>query len=125
MDPINPLNQLIQALRQQMAAQAQKSKRTTSKHTERQTKTKQKTAVKIVSLDQIQTRIRERVRQLEPEQRDSIQAARIFVESILVWEFGEELLQDPRWQEISKEVQESMTGDPETWARFRTLLKNI
>jgi hypothetical protein len=125
MDSINPLNQLMQALRQQMAAQAQKTERGAKQNTNGQSATTPNPNSVKISLDQVQTRIRERIKQFDPEQRDSEQAAQIFVESILAWEFGEDALQDPRFQDISREVRKTMANDPTTWERFSGLLRSL
>jgi hypothetical protein len=46
----------------------------------------------------------ERIRALPEEERTSPKAARIFVETVIAWEFGEQLLQDPQFTDLSKEV---------------------
>ncbi len=125
MDPVNQLSQIMQTLRQRMSAQTQKTDRAHGQQTDRGSRTRKQSAGGKASLEQVRNRIRERVRQLAPDQRDGKQAAQIFVESILVWEFGEELLQDPRFEDLSREVQEIMTGDPETWKRFKGLLSSL
>lgn len=125
MDPVNSLSQLMRTLRQQISAQAQKSKRSGSKDSHTQIENARQSTATRTSLEEVQARIQERVRQLGTDKDDSRLAAQIFVESILAWEFGEEALQDPRFQELSKDVQETMMSDPETWKKFRGLLQKL
>jgi hypothetical protein len=70
-------------------------------------------------IDELQKKISSRLGSLEPEERTSQHAARIFVESALAWEFGAEILTDP------SEVQNALTDSGEARARLHELLKKL
>lgn len=70
-------------------------------------------------------RFKNRINALDPEERDGQQAALIFVESILAWEFGDAVLKDPKFSEMSKEVQLSITGSGDNWTSFQQMLRSL
>ena len=49
----------------------------------------------------------------------------MFVEIVITWEFGEQLLQDPQFTELTKDVVKTMEQDPTTWKQLQTLLYEL
>lgn len=78
------------------------------------------------SIDDLRDRIRERLRALPRDgaKRES-RAARIFVESVLVWEFGDALLDDPRFADLAGRVDEQIASDAGLRRQLRELLEEL
>lgn len=117
MDPITGLNQIMAMLRRQVSQQSQTSKRSETPAAHAQTAKP--------SAEEILRRINERIRQLDPDQRQGNKAAQILIQSILVWEFGESLLQDPKLEALSRRVSETMERDQQAWDSVQALLRNL
>ncbi|MCP4469626.1 MAG: hypothetical protein GY815_02880 [Gammaproteobacteria bacterium] len=77
------------------------------------------------SAAEIRQLIKNRIAALEPVERESQKAALIFVESILAWEFGDAVLEDPKFSGLSKEVQLSITESEEHWPSFQKMLRSL
>jgi hypothetical protein len=61
----------------------------------------------------VATLVFRRIRFIEPTDPDRKRKAfRIFIESVLLFELGEELVNDPKFYELADEVQSRMLGDP-------------
>lgn len=121
MDPINGLSQIMRVLRERLAQKSAGSEKTSAKSDPSSPK---KTAAKAAP-DDIMRRIGERIRALSPDERRSGKGIQVFVESVLVWEFGEELLQDPRFSEIAKEVQSSISENSNARDKLVSLLNQL
>jgi hypothetical protein len=124
MDPIKGINQIAQILRRKMAerdsAQVKPGSGIDS-------------AAGSASLgrgskarpDEVKRKIGERIRALPEKERKSPKAARIFVETVIAWEFGEQLLQEPQFTDLSKEVVDALTGNSAVWEKMQTLLGGL
>ena len=62
---------------------------------------------------------------LEPEERHGPRAAQVFVESVLAWEFGDEVLDDPDFVELTRQVRAAMTDDPMLWRKVQSVLADF
>lgn len=127
MDPISKLNQLIEALRlrQQTIQSARAQRTTTLAQTNRSTAKGSKSHLTKASLEELNHRISERIQMLDPEERQGSKAARIFVESVLAWEFGDDLLQSSAFSDYTKDIQSAMTRDPKLRTQFLALLGEL
>lgn len=109
MDPINHLSKIAEQLRRQAvdtASNAGKRDKTTSGSSALAGSTGR------VSVEELQQKIRDRIRNLGNAQSDrKKQATRVFVESVLAWEFGEEISSDPRFYTLVEHVQSAMESD--------------
>jgi hypothetical protein len=121
MDPINGLSHIMRVLRERLA---QKSGSTEKSSTKSGTPPQKKSAPKAAP-DEIMRRIGDRIRALTPEERRGGKGIQVFVESVLVWEFGEELLQDPRFTEIAREVQSSISENSNARDKLVSLLNQL
>lgn len=122
MDPVNGLNQIMQVLRRRLGKSAPDSNRPSKPATKPATGTR--TTVKPGS-DEILRRIGDRIHALNPDEKRGTKAMQIFIESVLVWEFGEELLQDPRFTEIAREVQHTINENELARQKLTTLLEQL
>jgi hypothetical protein len=78
------------------------------------------------TLDSLRTTVSSRLRAVEGNERDRKRArARIFVESVLVWEFGEDLLGDPEFDAIVGRVEENLLADDQLADRLGDLLDEL
>ena len=123
MDPINSLSHISRLLRQKLAEKKIDARPRAGRKTAAEGGYYQRAAK--LSAAEVRQQIRQRLQKLDPEERDGQQAALIFVESILAWEFGDSMLEDPRFAELSREVQRSITESGEHWPRFRKMLQTI
>jgi len=122
MDPVNRLDQIIQVIGRQMSerasrleAGAQPLPAATPSRTARRP-----------SLAVLKLKVQERLKALDPEDpRRAEQARRIFLESVLSWQFGNELLLDRGFEEVVSGVQEAISADPHVDARLARLLRDL
>jgi hypothetical protein len=78
------------------------------------------------ALAALKSKVQERLRALDPDDaRRSDKARRIFLESVLAWQFGDELLLDRGFDEIVSGVQEALGAHPEIDARLVQLLTDL
>lgn len=122
MDPISGLTGIMQALRQRLEKRTEKTASSTAHGNA--DKSKPRRAAR-ADISELKSQIAARLSALKPEERTSPQAARIFVESALAWEFGDEILTDPEFARLASDVQQSIDGSPETRDRFAELLKDL
>ena len=118
MDPIGGLDAVVRLLRQRLAtptraraageAQAP-ADRSSPRH----------------DVFELRSRIAARLSGLSPEERASGRATRIFIESVLVWEFGDELFGDERLAELSSEVQRALEDAPGVGDRLTELVQSL
>jgi len=75
------------------------------------------------SLTLLRQRVLERLKNIDPAdpQRKS-RSRRIFVESVLAWEFGEQLLSDRKLDELVEQVLDAMSGQPDIDQQLSELL---
>jgi hypothetical protein len=122
MDPINGLSQIMRVLRERLAQKSGSTDKTSAKSSA--AASSRKSAAKAAP-DEIMRRIGERIRALTPEERRGGKGIQVFVESVLAWEFGEELLQDPRFTEIAREVQASISENSNARDKLVSLLNQL
>jgi hypothetical protein len=122
-DPVNRLNQMMEVLRREMAesaARAETGKAQTSKSgTQPQVAAKQ-------GMQELRSRLHERLRTLDPaDPRRLHKARRVFFETVLAQEFGNDLLLDSRLDDMLDSIQETISSNSELDARFNALLEEI
>lgn len=122
MDPVNGLNQIMQVLRRRLGSKATQESKNLSKSSQPATGTH---STAKPGSDEILRRIGERIQALNPDEKRGAKAMQIFIESVLVWEFGEELLQDPRFTEIAREVQHTISENELARQKLTALLDQL
>jgi tRNA A37 N6-isopentenylltransferase MiaA len=75
------------------------------------------------SLAQLKQRVRDRLKNIDPSdpQRQN-RSRRIFIESVLAWEFGEQLLSDRKLDEFVEQIQTAMSSQPDIDQQLSELL---
>jgi len=123
MDPINRLNRLIESLRQQIAESARRAE---TPARARAGETSRGTGPQKPGLPELRRQIQERIQALEPAGTNGQRRARrVFLESVLVWEFGDGFLSDQRYQTMLDGVQAAIENDADLDKQFTTLLYEL
>jgi hypothetical protein len=123
-DSIDGLSRIMQALQQRLEAQQPRSRRAGSPAKSSGT-AGGAGARPGAGIDQVKKQLGSRIRALDPVDRGGPAGMRIFVEAILTWEFGEQMLNDPRFDELSREVQSQLSADPAIGVRLKRLLERL
>ncbi len=123
MDPINSLSKLMEALRQRMSEAPARLNRQARGARSQPATPKRKTEKP--PIDEIQRRVAERIKALNEESERDNKAVDVFLESVLAWEFGDELREDPGFHELVREVRDSMTQDPQINAKLKALVREL
>jgi hypothetical protein len=109
MDPINPLDRLTAILRKRVAENTGLKGKSASAQSE----AAQQTAQRDVSPEVLRKRIEVAIEALDPRDPErNKKAARIFVENVLTWQFGDALLSDSRFVALVDEVQGALEQEP-------------
>lgn len=78
------------------------------------------------SLEVLRKRVQERLRQIDPDDPRRIDKLhRAFLESVLAWQFGKELLLEPGFEDAVAGVHEALRAQPEVENQFRQLLLEL
>ena len=78
------------------------------------------------TLDSLRATVSSRLRAIEGSEQERRRGrARIFVESVLVWEFGEDLLGDPEFDAIVGRVEKDLLADDQLADRLAHLLDEL
>ncbi len=124
MDPVSGLNQIIRTLRRKLSDHA------TGLQTSRLTKSEEKSKASLpitekLTSDEVKRKIGERARGLTLTNATPTQKAQLFVEVIMTWEFGEQLLQDPKFPDVSAEIAKTLVDEPAIRNKLLTLLDEL
>jgi hypothetical protein len=124
MDPIKGMNHITRILRQKMAERNSSQIKSDSGNYASLNSAGPGKLPK-ASADEVKHKIGERIRALPDKEKKGPKAAHIFVETVITWEFGEQLLQDPQFMDLSKEVVDAMAENPSVWKKMQTLLEEF
>ena len=109
MNPINSLGRLAEILRKRVSSEpAIKGKATGQQITKLSDN-----SISRVAPEELRRRIAQSIEALDindPMRGDK--AARIFVEQVLIWQFGDNLLNDPGFARLAGDVQQTLEQDP-------------
>jgi hypothetical protein len=122
MDPISRLDQVMQLIGRQMSERAARL----DSGVRAPPAAPAPRAAARPSLAALRQRVRERLQQIDPDDpKRAEKARRAFLESVLVWQFGKELLLEPGFAETVAGVQEVLRVDPELESRLSQLLSEL
>jgi hypothetical protein len=123
MERINALTQIMQILQRQLSGSETSKTRATKKTTSAETNTTGQSAISTTSIKQLETRIADRVKTINQDDDQWYnKAGRIFVDSVLAWEFGEDIVQDSRFTDMSQKILETLNTHQKTQAKLHSLL---
>jgi hypothetical protein len=123
MDPVNSLSDIVRLLRQRLASRATGTAEAPAARPG--TAAAQGRVRPRPSADEIKLRIGERLSALPSPERCGSRGARIFVETVITWEFGSQILRDPEFSDVASDVVATLRNDPPTWNRFQSLLGEL
>lgn len=108
MNPINPLGRLAEILRKRVSNEpAIKGKAT------KQQVTKSSVSTLRAAPGELQKRISQSIAAIDiNDPMRGNKATRIFVEQVLTWQFGDNMLNDPGFARLVEDVQQTLEQDP-------------
>jgi len=122
MDPINRLDQIMRVIGQQMSERAARLE-AGGKPLPAAAPTR---LARRPALTALKSKVQERLKALDPDDpRHPEKARRIFLESVLAWQFGNELMLEPGFAEIVSGVQEALRAHSQADARLGELLRDL
>jgi len=122
MDPIGRLNRLMETLRKQMAESAKRADAAGHQASDVRPQTRSERP----SIQELRSRIVERVRGIQSESGENRRRARrVFVESVVAWEFGDQLLLDNRFEDLVDQIEETFEMDTELDKKFHDLITDL
>jgi hypothetical protein len=119
--PVNPVSQLVAAIRTQLATQSEQA-------SAKQTSGRQKSsrAGSPVPLQGIESLVQEKIKRIDRNDPDrGRKAFRIFLETILLSQFGEGLINDPGFYQMVDDVQYAMESDAEINEAIRAAVQHL
>lgn len=122
MDPINRLDQIMRVIGQQMSERAARLEAGGKPlPVAAPTRPRRRPALTV-----LKSKVQERLKALDPnDPRQPEKARRIFLESVLAWQFGNDLMVDRGFAEIVSGVQEALRAHPDVDARLGQLLRDL
>lgn len=124
MSRIDSLSQVMETLRRQLAESAKRLDRGTKASAKGGASSTSKPTSRVSAQD-LQKRVRERLQALDQGNGYQQRATRVFLESVLTWEFGDDLVHDTRFSEMLNEINQTLEADPDLQARMQTLLDQL
>lgn len=122
LDRINGLNYVMKSLTKRFTDNISRSNSTKNDKT---TSTNSRAPAEC-SIEQLESRIADRIGSLDgDDEHFSQKAVQIFVESVVLWEFGDQLLTDPRFPEMARQVSKSLREHDSLQTKIDTLLSQF
>lgn len=122
MEAINQLDQVLRLIARQMSERASRLDAGTRTHFQ----TVATPSARRATLAALKIKVQSRLKALDPDDPGhSHKARRVFLESVLAWQFGNELLLDRGFEEIVAGVQEALSANPQIDHRLMKLLSDL
>jgi hypothetical protein len=122
MDPVSNIGQLVETLRKRLTESQQKADITAKPSSS--AKPASRTARS--NVEELQRKIREKLRRIDLHDPKAQQkSVHVFLESVLLSEFGETLIEDPKFHILLDDVQQSMESDPRIRDELSTLIAQL
>jgi hypothetical protein len=79
-----------------------------------------------ISQTELKKKITDRLKNTNPDDRQSMQKSKeIFLESVILWEFGESLINDPSFPVLINKIRITLDEDGQTSKNFERLIKQL
>jgi hypothetical protein len=122
-DPLAPLNRTLEVLRRQIAEHARQLD-AAPRATQGSGNASPSAPSGRASLGELRLRVAQRLRQVNAQNPDADrQRKRIFLESALGWELGEEILRDPSFQELLDRLEAAISDHPDLQRLFGAMFE--
>jgi hypothetical protein len=114
-DALGPLGRSIEVLRRQIAEHARQLEAGSRIGTSSSSGTPSRAATPArPDIEELRRRIAERMKAIDPQNGNANRRRkRVFLESALAWEFGEDALKDPSFQELVDRLEDALASHPE------------
>lgn len=122
MDRIKSLNSIVEVVRAQISSRTHSSKRrSSSASTASGTARTQK-----LSQQDLRRSIAEKISALDPNnQRELDRSKQIFLESVVLWEFGGDLINDPTFPELIDKIKSTLDQNQDAAQHFENMIRNL
>jgi hypothetical protein len=121
MDPVSNVGQLVEVLRKQLA-RSRKSTGTPA----RDAPAAAAAGGARPGIAELKKQVTEKLRRIDPDApRARHESVHVFLESVLLWEFGERLMDDPKFYALLDDVQSSMESDSALGDDLTALLASL
>lgn len=119
MSRIDHLNDILSIVRRKV----EETGRARAPSSPKNTSPKARTSAR-VGANELERRVVERIKKIPADERDfAKKAGRIFVDAVMAWEFGEELLLDAEYDDMAHDVLTMMLEHDETRQIMETLFR--
>jgi hypothetical protein len=125
MDPISKLSKLLETIRAQQLSDSRINSRKVSDSIDLTQPGKSNNLNKKLTSQQLSKRIHDRINHLPTSERYGSKAIQVFVDSVLAWEFGEDLLQSDSFFKYSDKIRDVISNDENLSHEFELFLKEI
>lgn len=120
---VDSTSALLDAVRSELATRAERSRLTAEKSG---TPAAAQRSASPLTLETVRQRIGREIDDLDLKLPASRRRARLaFIESLLAWEFGDTLLTDPQFDELVREIDDSVTASPDVAAALEQVLAQL
>lgn len=124
MDPINGLNNIMEILRRQIADNAKRLDRPGKTGRLGASRTGQNPGK--TSPGELRALIHDRIKGLNPQEAQyQHKAKRLFLESVMAWEFGNDIIRDQEFSDMIADIQETLETTPEIRRQFDGLIEQL
>jgi hypothetical protein len=124
MDPINGLNNIMEILRRQIADNAKRLDHPGKTSRLGASQTGQKSGK--TSPGELRALIHDRIKSLDPQETQyQHKAKRLFLESVMAWEFGNDIVRDQEFSDMIADIQETLETTPEIKRQFDGLIEQL
>ena len=121
---VDGISGLIEVLRRRIGAQSQRLE--TSKRADKNKEADNLRGHRRVNAVELEAGIRNRILELDPEDDDyQDNATGIFLESVLLWEFGDEMSKDEEFADLILKMKESFTSNKDLRDSMDRLIKQL
>jgi hypothetical protein len=125
MDSVGRLNSIIEVLRRQIAENGRRMEATGKNTLGSKTQTGAGPMAR-PGLPELKLRLQARLRHLDPADPDKVRKSqKLFLESVLAWEFGDSLLLDRRFGDLVEEINQVLASHPDMEKQLTELLVTL
>ena len=121
MDKLGGISHIISIIRGQAKSDLAQSKQKIS--TTPDIKSPQKP--KKISKDELKKNLSQKLKSIPKNTENKSRSKDVFLESVILWEFGEQLANDPLFAEIKSKVRQTIESNPETSEKLEKLIDQL
>jgi len=124
-DSVGRLNSIIEVLRRQIAESGRRMEAAGNNTLGNKPRTGSESMAR-PGLPELKLRLQARLRHLDPADPDKARKSqKLFLESVLAWEFGDSLLLDRRFDDLVEEILQALSSHPDMEKQLTELLVTL